>query len=49
MNRQNKFFLASICMFNFGAMILMLSGLNWLSWLIMATSIPLWIKGLTLR
>jgi len=40
---QSKFFLAGICAFNLGAIILVLFGLDWLGWSIMAAAVVLWV------
>ena len=43
---KSKFFLASICAFNFGAMTLVILGLDWLSWLMFAAALTLWFMGM---
>jgi len=46
MDKKSKFFLASICVFNSGAIMLAFYGLDWLSWSIMASSVVIWMRGL---
>lgn len=42
---DHKFYLASICAFNLGAMVLVF-GLDWLGWLMITSSAFLWFKGI---
>ena len=43
---QIKFLLAGICAFNLGAIILVLFGLDWLGWSIVASAGILWLIGI---
>ena len=41
MNKQSKLVLGSICLFNFGAGVLVYFGLDWIGWTIIVSSVLL--------
>ena len=46
MDSDWKFYLASVCAFNSGAIALTLFGLDWLGWSIMTLAVVLWVIGM---
>jgi len=48
MDSDWKFYLASICTFNAGAIVLTLFGLDWLGWSMMTAAVVLWVIGMKL-
>ncbi len=46
MDKDWKFYLASVCVFHSGAIALALFGLDWLGWSMMASAVVLWVIGM---
>lgn len=45
MDKDWKFYLASVCAFNSGGIALTLFGLDWLGWSMMVSAVVLWVIG----